>query len=135
MQRLIQLCVFGKTLVLMAMFAEAQAPKRPPPPPVQPVPFSHKQHAGVLKLKCNMCHPNKDPGESMGVVATTICMQCHSSVKTDTPAIQKVAASAKENRPLKWARVYEIPTYVNFSHRSHVTAGATCNDCHGQVAE
>ena len=103
--------------------------------PAQPVPFSHKQHVGTLKLKCNMCHPNRDPGETMGIAAASVCMQCHSAVKTDSPAIQKVADAAKNAKPIRWRRVYEIPTYVFFSHRTHLNAGATCDACHGPVAE
>src|SRR5579862_6227053 len=34
-------------------------------PPAQPIPFSHKVHAGTLKLACGTCHPNPDPGELM----------------------------------------------------------------------
>jgi len=132
MRRLVPLSV-GAAIWLF--FAMALAQKQPPPPPVQPIPFSHKQHAGVLKLKCNMCHANKDPGETMGIAAASVCMQCHSSVKTDSPSIQKLSAAAKEDRPIKWARVYEIPTYVSFSHRTHLTVGASCTDCHGQVSE
>ncbi len=103
--------------------------------PDQPVPFSHKHHAGTLKLKCNMCHPNRDPGETMGIAASKVCMQCHTAIKTDSPHIQKIAASAAENRPMKWVRVYQIPTYVIFSHRTHTEAGNICQDCHGPVPE
>ena len=103
--------------------------------PAQPIPFSHKQHVGVLKLKCNMCHPNRDPGETMGIAAASVCMQCHSAVKRDSPAIQKVAEAAKNAKSIRWRRVYEIPSYVFFSHRTHLTAGNKCEDCHGAVAE
>jgi hypothetical protein len=115
-----------------AVAAVAQAP---PSGPAQPVPFSHKQHAGTLKLKCNMCHPNRDPGESMGIAQASTCMQCHSSVKTDSPAIQKLAAHAESKRAVPWVRVYQIPAYVFFSHRAHIEAGNTCRECHGPVEE
>src|SRR5205823_8842012 len=98
--------------------------------PEQPVPFSHKVHAGTLKMKCKMCHPNPDPGESMTIAAPVTCMQCHSAIKADSPAIQKVAAFAKNERDLKWARVYQIPSYVVFSHRAHLDAGNKCEECH-----
>jgi hypothetical protein len=62
-------------------------------------------------------------------------MQCHSTVKTESPAIQKLAASAKEDRPIEWVRVYHLPSFVDFSHRAHLAAGNTCEDCHGKVAE
>ena len=32
-------------------------------PREQPIPFSHKVHAGSLGLACKMCHTNPDPGE------------------------------------------------------------------------
>ncbi len=105
------------------------------PAPAQPIAFSHKQHAGTLKLKCSMCHPNRDPGETMGIAAASVCMQCHSTIRADSPQIQKLAEFAKSSRPIRWARVYEIPTYVNFSHRTHLQAGNTCQECHGPVAE
>ena len=59
--------------------------------PVQPLPFSHKDHAGTLKLQCKMCHPSPDPGESMTIAPPSVCMQCHSAIKADSPAIQKLA--------------------------------------------
>lgn len=71
----------------------------------------------------------------MGFAAPAVCMQCHSEIKSESPAIQKLTAAAKEKRELKWARVYEIPTYVFFSHRAHLAAGSACADCHGQVKE
>jgi hypothetical protein len=107
----------------------ASAP--PPPAPVQPIPFSHKVHAGTMKLKCKMCHANPEPGEQMGIAEASVCMQCHSSIKTDSPAIQKLASFAAQNRNIPWVRVYQIPGYVDFSHKTHLNAGATCENCHG----
>jgi hypothetical protein len=103
--------------------------------PAQPVPFSHKNHAGTLKLQCKMCHPSPDPGESMTIAPPSVCMQCHSAIKTESPAIQKLAQYAAEGKPLPWVRIYAIPAYVDFSHRSHLAAKNTCEDCHGKVAE
>jgi hypothetical protein len=45
---------------------------------------------------------------------------CHQSIKKDSPAIQKLV------------RVYKESDFVFFSHRSHLGAGAKCEDCHGQ---
>lgn len=104
------------------------------PPPEQPIAFSHKVHAGVAKIQCKTCHPNPDPGEAMTTAAASKCMQCHSAVKTDSPAIQKLAQYAKDDRAIKWVRIYSIPSYVNFSHRSHLQSGNTCQECHGPVA-
>ncbi len=113
----------------------AMAAQQPPAAPEQPVPFSHKLHVGKLELKCATCHKNPDPGERMGLASPALCMQCHSEIKTDSPAIQKLATLASEKREVKWVRVYQIPTYVLFSHRAHLTAGGACVECHGSVKE
>ena len=129
---------FGFVSAACLVAALAQSDQRPLPGPVQPIAFSHKLHAGTQSLKCATCHKNPDPGESMGLATAALCMQCHEEVKTDSPEIQKLAAYAKDKRELKWRRVYEIPSYVFFSHRAHLSsgaAGATCATCHGEVKE
>lgn len=103
--------------------------------PAQPIPFSHKKHAGDLKMPCKSCHRDVDPGELLTIADAPQCMQCHSSIKTDSPAIQKLAAFARNDREIPWVRVYQIPTYVTFSHRAHAQSGNTCSECHGKVAE
>jgi len=101
--------------------------------PEQPIPFSHKQHV-ALGLKCKDCHANADPGETEGIPAASKCMACHASIATDRPAIQKLKTFADAKEPIPWARVYQIPSYVAFSHRVHVDAGFKCETCHGPVA-
>lgn len=102
--------------------------------PQQPVPYSHKKHL-ALGLACDSCHKNADPGEFMGFPAESFCMGCHQAVKTDSPHIQKIAASARDKKPIPWVRVYQLADYVYFSHRVHTKAGATCETCHGPVPE
>jgi len=116
-------------LVLLAFVAVAFAAD----PPVQPIPYSHKQHI-ALGLKCANCHEMPDPGEMMGIPAVSKCMMCHQTVKKDSPAIQKLAAFAASKEPVPWVRVYQIPSFVFFSHKNHLDAGAKCESCHGKVA-
>jgi hypothetical protein len=121
--------------ILLAAIAVGQKKLDPPEKPiVQPLPYSHKQHLS-LGLKCKECHTMPDPGESMGIPAATKCMACHQTVKADSEAIQKLAAYAKDKRPVPWVRVYQIPSYVAFSHKIHLETGATCQTCHGEVQE
>ena len=100
--------------------------------PEQPIPFSHKQHV-PMGLKCKDCHANPDPGEVEGLPAASKCMACHFSIARDSPAIQKLKIFADRKQPIPWARVYQIPSYVEFSHRSHIDAGFKCEKCHGPV--
>ena len=62
-------------------------------------------------------------------------MSCHQTFKADSPHIEKLAAAAREKKPIPWVRVYRLPAYVYFSHRVHTAAGATCVTCHGPVRE
>jgi Cytochrome c7 and related cytochrome c len=114
-------------LLYVLLFAAASGP-------IQPIPYSHKQHL-ALGLKCKECHSMPDPGEIMGISDASRCMTCHVSIKKDSPAIQKLAAFASVGRPVPWIRVYQIPSYVEFSHKAHLDAGASCETCHGPVAE
>jgi hypothetical protein len=106
----------------------------PAEPPAQPIPYSHKQHI-ALGLKCKDCHTNADPGELMGIPASSKCMTCHTTIKKDSPDIQKLAASDREKKPIYWVRVYQIPSFVYFNHRTHLESGAQCETCHGKVSE
>ena len=35
--------------------------------------------------------------------------------------------------PISWIRVHNLPDYVAFDHSAHVTAGVSCEKCHGPV--
>lgn len=115
-------------LVLLALAGVAANP------PEQPIPYSHKTHV-ALGLKCAGCHTMPDPGELMTFPAESTCMSCHKAVKKESPHIGKLAAFARDRKPVPWERVYRIPSYVFFSHKAHLETGASCEKCHGNVAE
>jgi c(7)-type cytochrome triheme protein len=117
-------------LSAVTIFAHDQASA-----PVQPIPFSHKQHTAAASLKCNDCHKPVDIGEIESIPKAKTCMACHQTVKADSSAIRALRAYAESNRPIPWVRVYEIPGFVNFSHKVHLDSGASCETCHGPVAE
>ena len=76
------------------------------------------------------------PGDEATFPSTAKCMSCHSTIKKDSPAIQRLAEYDKNKETIPWKRVYEIPDYVFFSHKVHVTEAKTaCEDCHGNVRE
>lgn len=102
--------------------------------PVQPLPFSHKQHVG-FQLSCKFCHVNPEPGNLMTLPAAQTCMGCHAAVATGKPAIQQLTAFAESGQPIPWKPVYSVPAFVYWSHRTHVDAGLSCEMCHGNVAQ
>ena len=103
--------------------------------PVQPVPFSHKQHVGMLKMQCEYCHTLSRSGETLTIPRASFCMQCHQTIATANPGVQKLADYAKADRTIPWVRIYELPSFVSFSHKVHLQHGAICEECHGAVAQ
>jgi hypothetical protein len=113
----------------MGQTATADDPRQ-----VQPLPYSHKTHL-ARGLQCGDCHVNPEPGDKMTLPATSKCMTCHAVVAKDKPAIQKLAAYAKNGQPVPWVRVYSVAAGVYWNHRSHLEAGMKCEQCHGDVAK
>lgn len=101
--------------------------------PEQPIPFSHRLHAGVHKIDCRYCHVGVEKSRHASVPALNVCMNCHRVVKTDSPWIQKLQAHYNENKPIEWVRIHELPDHVAFNHRPHVAKGISCETCHGDV--
>ena len=101
--------------------------------PEQPIPFSHKLHAGDNKIPCMYCHSGAEKSRHATIPSLNVCMNCHNVVKTDSPLIQKVRAAFDAGKPIEWVRVHELPDYVYFPHKRHVAKGVSCETCHGNV--
>jgi hypothetical protein len=101
--------------------------------PVQPIEFSHKIHAKDNSIPCEYCHSGARRGAAAGVPAASTCMNCHSEIKQESPEIQKIAEALKNQRPIEWVRVHDIPDFTCFDHSAHVTKGVSCQTCHGPV--
>jgi hypothetical protein len=99
----------------------------------QPVPFSHQHHVGGLGLDCRYCHTSVEVSSFAGVPPTQICMNCHRQVWSDSPMLEPVRASLRENRPILWTRVHDLPDFVYFDHGIHIHQGVGCETCHGRV--
>jgi len=101
--------------------------------PEQPIPYSHKLHAGVLQIPCMYCHSGALKSRQAGIPTVEKCMNCHRVTKTNSPPIQKLTAIYAAGAPLQWKRIHKMPDYVFFDHRPHVSAGILCQTCHGEV--
>lgn len=101
--------------------------------PIQPVPYSHKLHVGVLGMDCRYCHTGVEKSSVAGVPPTQTCMNCHHDVKKDSYKLSKVVESFKHDTPIEWVRVHKLPDYTYFDHSAHILAGVGCISCHGRV--
>lgn len=101
--------------------------------PKQPIPFSHKLHAGDNGIPCLYCHSAADKSKSASVPPVNVCMNCHSVVKTDSPFIKQVKEHYDKNIPIEWIKVHDLPDHANFNHKRHVAKGVACETCHGNV--
>lgn len=101
----------------------------------QPVPFSHDHHTAALGIDCRYCHTTVEREAFAGIPATEVCMNCHKEIWKDSPMLEPVRASFRDNRPIRWNRVHDLPDFVYFDHSIHVAKGVGCATCHGPVNE
>ncbi|GAL87523.1 cytochrome c, mono- and diheme variant [Sporocytophaga myxococcoides] len=106
--------------------------------PIQPIPFSHKLHAGQYKIDCNYCHTGVTKGKQANIPSLNICMNCHTHIKSGPrfgqDGIAKVVDAYNSNKPVKWVRVHNLPDLAYFNHAQHVQVGGIeCKTCHGQI--
>lgn len=102
--------------------------------PQQPIAFSHKIHAGQNKIACMYCHFAADKGRHAGIPPTSLCMNCHSQIKKDSPEVKKIADALEKKKNVEWIKVHQFPDFAYFNHSQHVRVGkVSCQKCHGPV--
>jgi cytochrome c7-like protein len=99
----------------------------------QPIQFSHAHHVGGEGIDCRYCHSSVEESAFANIPPTKTCMNCHSQIWTNAPILEPVRASFRENKPLAWTRVHDLPDFVYFNHSIHVKKGVGCATCHGRV--
>ncbi len=99
----------------------------------QPIQFSHAHHVGGMGIDCRYCHTSVEESAFANIPPTKTCMNCHSQIWNRAPILEPVRASFRENRPLSWNRVNDLPDFVYFNHSIHVKQGVGCDTCHGPV--
>ena len=100
---------------------------------VQPVPFSHQHHVGVLGIDCRYCHTSVEQSPFAGMPPTKTCMNCHSQMWVGSQMLSPVRESYRTNKSIEWERVYNTPGFVYFAHHIHVQKGVGCSTCHGRI--
>lgn len=99
----------------------------------QPIKFSHDHHTAGLGIDCRYCHHTVERSAVATIPATEVCMNCHSQIWADSPMLEGVRTSYRDNKPIRWNKVYDLPDYVYFDHSIHVSKGVACSSCHGEV--
>lgn len=101
----------------------------------QPIPFSHKHHVAGLGLDCRFCHTSAEESAFAGLPPSKTCMGCHSVIWNEAPMLEPLRQSYRDDTPIQWNRVHDLPDFVYFDHSIHVAKGVGCATCHGQVDE
>jgi hypothetical protein len=134
-----RLSIYGAVFVLAGLAWTASEVQRSPyvttqgVAPEQPVPFSHQHHVAGLGIDCRYCHTSVETSGFAGLPPTKTCMNCHSQIWNDSPMLEPVRASFRNDRSLVWTRVHDLPDFVYFNHSIHVAKGVGCATCHGRV--
>jgi len=101
---------------------------------VELIPFTHRTHV-AKGVSCLFCHSSALQGPAADLPPLELCAGCHRSISTQTDQTKAVVAAFDEGKTVSWARVYNLPDFVFFSHQAHVAAARlSCTECHGDVA-
>jgi hypothetical protein len=101
----------------------------------QPVPFSHQHHVAECGIDCRYCHTSVENSSFAGMPPTQTCMNCHSQLWTESPVLEPVRASYRDDKSLVWNRVNDVPDFAYFYHNIHIQRGVACATCHGDLAQ
>jgi hypothetical protein len=66
----------------------------------QPIPFSHKHHVQEIGIDCRYCHASVEQSAFAGMPSTETCMGCHAQIWADSPMLEPVRSSYRENKPI-----------------------------------
>ena len=99
----------------------------------QPIQFSHLHHVADDGIDCRYCHTSVETSPFAGIPPTKTCMNCHSQLWNTAPILEPVRSSFRDDKPLRWVRVHDLPDFVFFNHSIHVKKGVGCETCHGRV--
>ncbi len=101
--------------------------------PEQPIPFSHRVHAGIKKIQCRYCHPYVEYSNHPGIPPVEKCLHCHKYIIAKHPQVLKIHWYFDTQTPTPWVKVNYLPEHVVFNHQRHIRKDIECKECHGAV--
>lgn len=103
--------------------------------PAQPIPFSHRLHAGHKAIDCRFCHPYVDQSIHPGLPPVEKCLYCHTYIIANHPEIRKEHDYFNSDTPTPWIKVNELHEHVLFNHERHIKKEIACESCHDEVRQ
>lgn len=102
---------------------------------IQPIAFPHDIHAGTFGMDCMYCHFSAERSVDAGMPPVATCAGCHRFIPgAQNPGeVAKVIDYATRGEAIPWVRVYKVADHVRFPHHRHISAGLSCQECHGPV--
>jgi hypothetical protein len=100
-----------------------------------------------MKIECQYCHSGAFKSKNASIPSLNVCMNCHNSVKTESPEIHKIydalgydpekrTYDESKAHPIQWVRIHNLPDLAYFNHAQHTTVGGIkCQTCHGPIQE
>lgn len=104
-------------------------------PPVQPINFSHKTHAGINQIPCLYCHQYARKAAVAGIPSIEKCRNCHNVIIPFHPEVRKILGYWEKKQPIAWIKIIDLPDHVYFTHKRHIRSGIDCAICHGAVEQ
>lgn len=101
--------------------------------PEQPIPFSHRLHAGIKEIQCQFCHPYVGRSTNPGIPPVAKCLYCHNHIIAGHPEILKEHNYFNTGTSTPWVKVNYLPEHVLFNHQRHIRKEIACQECHGAV--
>lgn len=128
------LVLIGLTIILILAFLYYfYTPPATHIGPKQPIPFSHRIHAGVKAIQCEFCHPYVKRSTFPGIPPVRKCLFCHTYIIADHPWIKEEHRYYNTRTPTPWVKANYIPEHVFFNHQRHIKKEIACRECHGAV--
>ena len=127
------LALVGGLILLAMVIGRSSYATRQQEVVTQPVQFSHLHHVLDDGIDCRYCHTSVETSSFAGIPPTKTCMNCHSQLFSNEAILEPVRASFRNDTPMRWVRVHDLPDFVYFNHSIHVKKGVGCETCHGRV--
>lgn len=99
----------------------------------QPIHFSHRVHTADKGLSCFFCHDGAIEGARAGIPPLQTCMLCHQRIIIHHSEIEILRTAFKQNEPIRWIQVQNVPDFVFFNHSIHIHRKIDCSQCHGNI--